>query len=83
MRAELHHPLSAHRTLSFHLISVLAGPRYGWAKAVHHAAMRHWGDAAIGSWRRLGWAALRRAESGYRAAALLNFLVFLRSGKYR
>ena len=50
---------------------------------MHHAAVRHWGDTSQGSWRQAGWAALRRAESGYRAAALLNLLVFLRTGKYR
>ncbi len=48
-----------------------------------HSAMQHWGDAAPGSLRQAGWALLRRAESGYRVAALINLLVFLRRGKYR
>lgn len=57
--------------------------RYGWGRLTHHAAAAHWGDAPLGSWRRSGWAALRRAENGYRLAALANLLVFLRGGKYR
>ncbi|GAB4816936.1 hypothetical protein N2152v2_003982 [Parachlorella kessleri] len=57
--------------------------KYGWARLTHHAAVWHWGDTSQGSWRQAGWALLRRAESGYRAAALVNLLVFLRTGKYR
>lgn len=57
--------------------------KYGWARLTHHAAARHWGDVRDGGWRRSAWTLLRRAESGYRLAALLNFLAFLRTGKYR
>lgn len=57
--------------------------RYGWARAGHVAASRHWGDAAYASWQRRGWGALRAAESAYRCAALLNLLAFFRTGRYR
>ena len=33
--------------------------------------------------RRRGWGAMQVVESGYRLAALLNFLAFLRTGRYR
>lgn len=57
--------------------------RYAWARLGVHAAAAHWGDASRGGWRLLSWAALRRVESGYRLASLLNFLAFLRWGRYR
>eukprot|EP00887_Chlorella_sp_A99_P000872 scaffold5.g872.t1 len=57
--------------------------RYAWVRGGHAAAVAHWGDAAPGGWRQRGWAALCTLESAYRAAALLNFLAFLRNGRYR
>lgn len=59
--------------------------RYAWARAAHAATADHWGDATArgASWRQRGWAAMRRAETAYRVASLLNFLAFLRTGRYR
>ena len=67
--------------------------RYGWARLTHHAAVQRWGDAggafggggggSSGAWRARAWAALRRLETAYRLASLLNLLVFLGGGRYR
>lgn len=57
--------------------------RYAWSRLTHHAATRHWGDESGAAWQQRGWALMRRAESSYRLASLLNFLAFLRSGRYR
>ena len=65
--------------------------RYAWGRLGQYAAGQHWGDSAGGSsggsssfsWRQRGWQLMRQAESGYRLASLLNFLAFLRSGRYR
>lgn len=68
--------------------------QYAWARLGHFAAAQHWGDASSGSsgygsgwssatWRRRTWELMRRAESAYRLASLVNFLAFLRSGRYR
>ena len=47
------------------------------------AAAQHWGDLPEGSLGRRAWAAMRSAETAFKAASLLNFLVFLRYGRYR
>jgi peroxin-2 len=59
--------------------------RYAWARLAHAATSDRWGDAEGGgvSWRQRGWAAMRRVETAYRLASLLNFLAFLRTGRYR
>ncbi|KAK9845945.1 hypothetical protein WJX81_006604 [Elliptochloris bilobata] len=57
--------------------------RYAWARADQIAAAQHWGDLPLGSRGRRAWAAMRSAETAFRAASLLNFLVFLRYGRYR
>ena len=50
---------------------------------VQVAAAQHWGDLPEGSLGRRAWAAMRSAETAFKAASLLNFLVFLRYGRYR
>jgi hypothetical protein len=47
------------------------------------AAAQHWGDLPERSWGRRAWVAMRGAETVFKAASLLNFLVFLRFGRYR
>jgi peroxin-2 len=57
--------------------------RYIWSRTGHAAATSHWGDAEPNNWRNIAWHVLRRTEATYRAASVLNFLAFLRSGRYR
>jgi peroxin-2 len=57
--------------------------RYIWSRTGHAAASSHWGDAEPGNWRSQAWQALRRTEAAYRAASVLNFLAFLKTGRYR
>ncbi|CAL8468457.1 g7997 [Coccomyxa elongata] len=57
--------------------------RYIWARTDQLAATQHWGDQPRWSWGRLMWRVMRWAETGFKLASLLNFLLFLRHGKYR
>jgi len=57
--------------------------RYLWSRTGHAAAASHWGDAETNSWRNIAWLTLRRTEATYRAASVLNFLAFLKTGRYR
>ncbi|EIE19454.1 hypothetical protein COCSUDRAFT_38277 [Coccomyxa subellipsoidea C-169] len=57
--------------------------RYIWARTDQLAATQHWGDQPRGSWGRLMWRSMRWAESAFKLASLLNFLLFLRYGRYR
>ncbi|KAK9830469.1 hypothetical protein WJX72_011919 [[Myrmecia] bisecta] len=57
--------------------------RYAWARAEQLAISRHWGDRPEQDWGRRTWQVLRWTETGYKLASLLNFLAFLRHGKYR
>lgn len=81
----LHPPACAVGTLpelaeqSYHLIT----PNRATPRTDQVAAAQHWGDLPEGSWGRRAWAAMRSAETAFKAASLLNFLVFLRYGHYR
>ena len=57
--------------------------RYFWTRAGHTAASLHWGDAPLESWQGATWNVLRKVETGYKIASLLNILVFFKTGKYR
>jgi len=57
--------------------------RYLWSRTGHAAAASHWGDAETDSWRNIAWHALRKTEATYRALSVLNFLAFLKTGRYR
>ena len=57
--------------------------RYVWGRLDSLAAAYHWGDLPEGSLGRRGWQIMRRAETYFKVASLVNFLVFLRYGKYR
>lgn len=70
--------LSVGQRTSFGAGTVLL--RYCWARAAHAVTA---GEAASGGWRETVWKGMQRAEGLYRAAALVNALVFLRQGRYR
>ncbi|KAL6771704.1 hypothetical protein ACKKBG_A27485 [Auxenochlorella protothecoides x Auxenochlorella symbiontica] len=55
--------------------------RYAWARTGHAAASG--GSDGDGGWRATAWQVMRRAETAYRLAALVNAIAFLRAGKYR
>ncbi len=57
--------------------------RYLWCRTDQLAANQHWGDAPPRTWPRVLWRGMRWAENGFKVASLLNFLLFLRFGKYR
>ncbi len=57
--------------------------RYAWARAEHAAIAQHWGDRPEAHWSWRAWQLLRGVETGYKLLSLLNFLAFLRHGKYR
>lgn len=59
--------------------------RYVWVRAGGLLSAARWSDGggSVLGWRVRAWTALRAAESAYRLAALLNFLAFLRGGRYR
>ena len=47
------------------------------------AAAQHWGDAPADSWMTLGWSVLRRMETAFRLASVINLYIFLSQGTYR
>ncbi|KAK9915274.1 hypothetical protein WJX75_006921 [Coccomyxa subellipsoidea] len=47
------------------------------------AATQHWGDQPRRSPGRIMWRNMRWAETAFKLASLLNFLLFLRFGRYR
>ncbi|KAH7625018.1 hypothetical protein Ndes2526B_g00394 [Nannochloris sp. 'desiccata'] len=57
--------------------------RYIWSRTGHAAAASHWGDAEPDTWRSIAWYTLRKTEATYRAVSVLNFLAFLKTGRYR
>ncbi|KAJ2783306.1 peroxisome assembly protein (Peroxin-2) [Coemansia javaensis] len=70
--------------LRLHVLGALAvGGPYAWARAVGAMARRGWADAAPGSARARLWRLARRAEQLARAAALVNFVAFIATGRFR
>eukprot|EP00884_Botryococcus_braunii_P014436 jgi/Botrbrau1/22994/Bobra.0030s0058.1 len=63
--------------------AVLILGRYAWSRLDALAAARHWGDFPEGTWEARAWQALRWGENVFQISSVLNFLVFLRFGKYR
>lgn len=57
--------------------------QYAWSRLDQIAAAQHWRDADSSPRVQQAWAVLRSCESALNVASLLNFLVFLRHGKYR
>jgi peroxin-2 len=57
--------------------------RYVWSRTDELAANQHWGDSPHRSWQRVLWRSMRWAENAFKVASLLNFLLFLRFGRYR
>ena len=57
--------------------------QYVWARLDQIAAAQHWGDADSTARVQQAWTVLRSCETALHVASLLNFLVFLRQGKYR
>lgn len=57
--------------------------RYLWARTDQLAATQHWGDQPRRSPGRIMWRSMRWAETAFKLASLLNFLLFLRFGRYR
>ena len=57
--------------------------RYLWARTDQLAATQHWGDQPRRSLGRIMWRSMRWAETAFKLASLLNFLLFLRFGRYR
>lgn len=57
--------------------------RYLWSRTDQLAANQHWGDSPRRSWPRMLWQSMRWAETAFKVASVLNFLLFLRFGRYR
>lgn len=57
--------------------------QYAWTRMDQIAATQHWGDIDSTPAVQRAWAMLRSCETALNVASLLNFLVFLRQGKYR
>ncbi|XP_078431829.1 pex2/Pex12 N-terminal domain-containing protein / zinc finger (C3HC4-type RING finger) family protein isoform X2 [Wolffia australiana] len=59
------------------------GGQYIWARLQSFSAFRRWGEFDQRSTARRVWLLTQRVEGFYRAAALVNLLVFLFTGRYR
>ena len=57
--------------------------QYAWTRLDQIAASQHWGDVNSTPAVQQAWALLRSCETALNVASLLNFLVFLKQGKYR
>lgn len=57
--------------------------QYAWTRIDQIAASQHWGDVDSTPAVQHAWTVLRSCETALSVASLLNFLVFLRHGKYR
>ena len=57
--------------------------QYAWTRLDQVAASQHWGDVDSTPAVQRAWTVLRSCETAFSVASLLNFLVFLRHGKYR
>lgn len=57
--------------------------QYAWTRLDQIAASQHWGDVDSTPAVQQAWTLLRSCETALNVASLLNFLVFLRQGKYR
>ena len=57
--------------------------QYAWTRMDQIAAAQHWGDIDSAPAVQRAWSMLRSCETALNMASLLNFLVFLRQGKYR
>ena len=57
--------------------------QYAWSRLDQIAAAQHWGDADSSPRVQRAWTVMRSCETALHMASLLNFLVFLRQGKYR
>lgn len=57
--------------------------QYAWTRMDQIAATQHWGDIDSTPAVQRAWTMLRGCETALNMASLLNFLVFLRQGKYR
>lgn len=62
------------------LLSV--GVQWGFARLRRHGLLHGWGGAESGSARHLVWHILRRLETLFRIAWMINLLLFLRQGEY-
>eukprot|EP00741_Cyanophora_paradoxa_P010928 tig00020553_g10565.t1 len=63
--------------------ALAVGARWVWSRASAVSTARGWGERPEGDWRLRAYRAMNGLESAARAAALLNFFSFLRSGRYR
>ena len=57
--------------------------QYVWTRMDQVAAAQHWGDIDSTPAVQRAWSMMRSCETALNMASLLNFLVFLRQGKYR
>ena len=59
--------------------------KYLWVRTGQAVNSAHWGDnsSLLGSLQSRVWRGMKTAEMVYRAASLLNFLVFIKTGRYR
>lgn len=57
--------------------------RYAWGRLESVATACHWGDQGQGSLGYRSWRLMQWIESAYKIAAVVNFVTFLRFGKYR
>ncbi len=74
-------PLSASQRVGYGLATV--GARYLWTRLSLLASAQHWGDAPADSWMSVGWRVLRRMETAFRLAMVVNLYIFLHQGTYR
>ncbi|KAK1312085.1 Peroxisome biogenesis protein 2 [Acorus calamus] len=61
----------------------IVGGQYIWARLQSFSAFRRWGDSEQRSLARWAWVLIQRLEGFYKAAASVNLLIFLYSGRYR
>jgi len=57
--------------------------RYAWGRLESVATACHWGDQGQASLAYRSWRTMQWMEGAYKIASLLNFVTFLRFGRYR
>ncbi|GAB2269388.1 peroxisome assembly protein (Peroxin-2) [Dionaea muscipula] len=59
------------------------GGQYFWARLQSFSAFRRWGDSEQRPLAQQAWILLQRLEGFYKAASVINLVIFLYTGKYR
>ncbi|KAJ3190328.1 peroxisome assembly protein (Peroxin-2) [Gaertneriomyces sp. JEL0708] len=74
-------PLTRIQKIAHALLFV--GGRWGWLRINRYSTTHGWSERSDDDWRSRLYELLQKAETVYRIASLINFLVFLYNGRYR